>query len=583
MKNKFQTILVLLFCALSWSQVKFEAEVSKNKLGVNENLRVDFKMNKDGDNFSPPSFNGFNIVGGPNQSVSNSWINGKRTFSKTYSYFLSPVKRGRFTIGQASIEIEGDIYKTSPVDIQVIEAVDSSASPNNTESSLVDDDIQLITEVSKRSPYLNEPISIVYKLFFSPEINVRNLGEIDSPEFKNFWSQKIDVPRLEIKRSSLNGKSYNYVTWKKTLLYPQKDGRLEINPMTLDVSIDVPTNRRDFFGNIIYTQTSSKVSSDKQIINVKSLPDENRPEDFAGAVGDFDISLSSNKTELKATESFQLELKVAGTGNLKLFSLPEIIVPSSLEKYDPEFKENVKIGLSGMNGNISNTYTIVPQFQGKYPIPIVKFSYFNPSSKKYVTIYSDEEIIDVYDGPIVSNENEKNVDPKINIPTNSLQFNFIDLKSDFNDIVTTTSLIDRFRYYLITIPIIIIILVLIYLRFIKDSISSDEKKSKLSRKLADSFLEIAKNDINNTDLFYISLEKALFNFLKSRFDFQTSEFSKDNIKVKLSDKNIDGHIIESLIEILKSCEYARYTPSSPKEMKADYEKAVEIIYNIEKS
>ena len=111
-----------------------------------------------------------------------------------------------------------------------------------------------------------------------------------------------------------------------------------------------------------------------------------------------------------------------------------------------------------MNGNISNTYTIVPQFQGKYPIPIVKFSYFNPSSKKYVTIYSDEEIIDVYDGPIVSNENEKNVDPKINIPTNSLQFNFIDLKSDFNDIVTKSSLFDRFRYYLITIPIIIIFL-----------------------------------------------------------------------------------------------------------------------------
>ena len=111
MKNKFQIILVLLFCTLSWSQVKFEAEVSKNKLGVNENLRVDFKINQDGDNFSPPSFNGFNIVGGPNQSVSNSWINGKRTFSKTYSYFLSPVKRGRFTIGQASIEIDGDIYK----------------------------------------------------------------------------------------------------------------------------------------------------------------------------------------------------------------------------------------------------------------------------------------------------------------------------------------------------------------------------------------------------------------------------------------------------------------------------------------
>ena len=582
MKNKIQFILLFLFCSFTWSQVKFETEVSKNKLGVNENLRVDFKMNKDGDNFSPPNFNGFNIVGGPNQSVSNSWINGNRTFSKTYSYFLSPVKRGRFTIGQASIEIDGDIYKTSPIDIQVVEAVDSSISPDNSQS-LVDDDIQLITEVSKRSPYMNEPISIVYKLFFSPEINVRNLGEIDSPEFKNFWSQKIDVPRLEIKRSSLNGKSYNYVTWKKTLLYPQKDGKLEINPMTLDVSIDVPTNRRDFFGNIIYTQSSSKVSSKKQIINVKSLPEDDRPEDFMGAVGDFSISLNSNKYELKATESFQLELKVAGTGNLKLFSLPDIIVPSSLEKYDPEFKENVKIGLSGMNGNISNTYTIVPQFQGKYPIPTIKFSFFNPSLKKYVTIYTGEEIVDVYDGPVVSNEDEKKIDEKINIPANSLQFNFIELDSDFEDISNKKSAVEDFLYYLVAFPIVILILILFYLRFSKDSMTSEEKKSKLSRKLADSFLEVAKNDITNTDLFYISLEKALFNFLKSRFDFQTSEFSKDNIKVKLSKRNIDGSVIESLIEILKSCEYARYTPSSTMEMKADYDKAVEIIYNIEKS
>ncbi len=374
MKNNFLLILTFFYCTLTWTQVKFEAEVSKNKLGVNENLRIDFKMNKDGDNFSPRL--GFGA---------------SRTMQIAQKLYQG-------------IEIEGDIYKTSPVDIQVVEAVDSSASPNST-STLVDDDIQLVAELSKSNPYLNEPISIVYKLFFSPEINVRNLGEIDSPEFKNFWSQKIDVPRLEIKRSSLNGKSYNYVTWKKTLLYPQKEGKLEINPMTLDVSIDVPTNRRDFFGNIIYTQTSIKVSSNKKVVNVKSLPTENKPEDFFGAVGDFNISLNSNKNELKATESFQVELKISGSGNLKLFSIPDLIVPSSLEKYDPEYSESVKIGLAGMNGNISNTYTIVPQFQGKYPIPRVKFSFFNPRLNKYSTIFSDEEIVDVYDGPIVSNDN----------------------------------------------------------------------------------------------------------------------------------------------------------------------------------
>ena len=583
MREKIIFIFFLLCSILNLAQVKFETEVSKNKLGLNENLRVDFKMNQDGDNFTPPSFNGFNIVGGPNQSVSNSWINGNRTFTKTYSYFLSPIKRGRFTIGQASIEIDGDIYKTSPVNIQVTEAVDSSASPNSSES-LVEDDIQLIVELSKRNPYLNEPISVVYKLFFSPEINVRNLGEVDSPEFKNFWSQKIDVPRLEIKRSSLNGKSYNYVTWKKTLLYPQKEGKLDINPMTLDVSIDLPTNRRDFFGNIIYTQTSSKVSSKKQIVDVKPLPSNNKPEDFLGAVGNFQIAINSNKSQLKATESFQLELKVSGTGNLKLFSIPELIVPSSLEKYEPEYSENVKIGLSGMNGNIINTYTIVPQFQGKYPIPTVKFSFFNPSTKKYVTIYTEEKIVDVFDGPIVSNNNNNNpVNFDNKIPSSSLQFNFIELSSDFEDISHKGFEIGKLIYYIILFPFLLVIILVIYLKFQTNSASDYEKKLQESRKLAKKFLEVAKNDMNDSELFYISLEKAMFNFLKYRFDFQTSQFSKENIKHKLLKKNIPNKSVESLIEILKSCEYARYTPSNPKELKADYDKAVEIISNIEKS
>ena len=394
----FVYISFLFFLNISFSQVKFETEVSKTKLGVNENLRVDFKMNKDGDNFNPPSFNGFRVVGGPNQSVSNSWINGIRTFSKTYSYFLTPEKKGNYTIGQASIEIDGDIYKTLPVKVQVTEAVESSLSPGSP-SSVVDDDIELSIEISKSKPYLNEPISVEFKLLFNPKINVTNLGEIDNPEFKNFWSQNIKIPRLEIKSTSYKGQRYNYVTWKKALLFPQKAGDLELLPLTLDVTIDVPTNRRDFFGNTIYTQTSKKVASRKMIIKVKNFPENGKPESFNGAVGNFDISLNSSKSQLKATESFQLEFKVNGNGNLKLFSLPEIIVPSSLEKYAPEFKEKINTSLSGMNGEISNVYTIVPQYQGKYPIPPVEFSFFNPKTEQYVTLYSNESIVDVLDGP----------------------------------------------------------------------------------------------------------------------------------------------------------------------------------------
>ena len=579
----FVYISFLFFLNITFSQVKFEAEVSKTKLGVNENLRVDFKMNKDGDNFNPPSFNGFRVVGGPNQSVSNSWINGVRTFSKTYSYFLTPEKKGNYTIGQASIEIDGDIYKTLPVKVQVTEAIESSLSPGSP-SSVVDDDIELSIEISKSNPYLNEPISVEFKLLFNPKINVTNLGEIDNPEFKNFWSQNIKIPRLEIKSTSYKGQRYNYVTWKKALLFPQKAGDLELLPLTLDVTIDVPTNRRDFFGNTIYTQTSKKVASRKRIIKVKNFPENGKPESFNGAVGNFDISLNSSKSQLKATESFQLEFKVNGNGNLKLFSLPEIIVPSSLEKYAPEFKEKINTSLSGMNGEISNVYTIVPQYQGKYPIPPVEFSFFNPKTEQYVTLYSNESIVDVLDGPTrLSESNVQASNPVSNSITSSDQFNFIKLSSDFIQI-DRKNIIDskKILFTLFLIPIIILVLAIIYFNLRNKKVSENILKSRDADLLARQYLNNAKIDMNNKDSFYASLENALFNFIKSKYLIEREDFSKDRLKSILEKNKISDNIIEDLIDIINSCELARYTPTTPEGMDQDYEKAVKVISNFDK-
>ena len=581
--KRILTLICLLVINFSFSQIKFEAEVSKNNLGVNENLRVDFKMNKDGDNFNPPSFDGFRVVGGPNQSVSNSWINGVRSFTKTYSYFLTPIKKGKFTIGQASIEIDGDIYKTLPVQIQVSEAVQSSLSPGSP-SSVLNDDIELNIEVSKSETYLNEPISVEFKLLFNPKINVTNLGEIDSPEFNNFWSQNIKIPRLEIKSTSYKGQRYNYVTWKRALLFPQKSGNLELLPLTLDVTVDVPTNRRDFFGNVIYTQTSKKVSSKKKNIKVKEFPSEGKPESFNGAVGKFDVSLFSSKSELKATESFQLELKVNGRGNLKLFSLPEIKVPSSLEKYDPEFKEDIKSSISGMNGQISNTYTIVPQFQGKYPIPAVEFSYFDPEAKKYVTIKTNESIVDVTEGPMNSDfTNNSGLSSNQNNTIQTIgQFNYIKLSSKFSSI-NSKKLLDSklWLYTLLSIPFLIFVVILLLIKVTRKSISDSDLITKNAEKLARKYLENAKIDISNKESFYSSLDQALFNFFKSKYMIRKEDFSKDKIKSILIKENISEKVINDVIELIESCEIARYTPASTDDMDEDYEKAVQILTNFE--
>jgi len=564
--------------------ISFEAILSKKSLGINENLRVDFKMNKDGDNFTPPSFKGFTVVGGPNQSVSNMWVNGKRTFSKSYSYFLTPTKKGSLIIGQATIEIDDNIYKTLPVKISVSESVAVSKDPNDP-TYVVNENLHLVAEISNTNPYLNEGISIVYKLFYSPQINVTNVGEIETPEFENFWSQNIKIPRLQIERGSFKGDNYNFVTWKKTVLYPQKSGKLDILPLSLDVSVDVPTNRRDFFGNRIYNQVSKKVTAGKRSINVKALPG-NAPESFNGAVGKFDIKLNTNKTELNASESLQAIVKISGKGNLKLFSPPSVQVPNSLEKYDPEYNEKVSTSLAGMKGFISNTYTLVPQFQGKYPIRYVEFTFFNPQLNKYETINSEDIIINVLEGPLSLDENNINTintQSSNNILPSINQFKFIKTDSDLVKINSKPFIYSLSFYLILIFPVLAILLLVIF--FKSNNITSSklkESKSRRANKLAKKYLSDARKNLENKDMFYVALEKALHNFLKSKLFIETSDYSKEKISKLLYSKDIEKESLELFIKLIENCEFARFTPASEFKINNDYENAVKVITKIDK-
>jgi len=588
MRINIAFILLFTYCINVFSQdqsVSFIAEVSKKTLGINENVRVDFKMNQDGDNFISPSFEGFRVVGGPNQSVSNMWVNGKRTFSKIYSYYLSPLKTGSLSIGQATIEIDNQIYKTIPVKVKVSESITIKKDPNDA-SYVANENLHLVAEVSNNKPYLNQGFSVVYKLYFSPQINVTNVGEIDSPEYNDFWSHNIKIPRLQIERGTYKGESYNYVIWKKIVLYPQKSGILNILPLTLDVSVDVPTNKRDFFGNRIYTQVPKTVNAGKREINVLNLP-KNAPENFNGAVGDFKIELSTTKNELNASESLQAILKVSGSGNIKLFSIPSLITPNSIEKYDPEYNENVKTNIKGMFGNISDTYTLVPQFKGKYPISPVEFVFFDPNIKKYKSIFSNEIIIDVLEGPSsYSSDNSKQVLSNSSINNISLmksQFKFIKTKPNLISSKPYNFIYSTLFYLLIIIPIIMIVLVVVFFKSKKSS-DSDIKgyKSRRANKLAKKYLSDAKRSLGKKEVFYVALEKALHNFLKSKLSIETSDYSKEKIQSLLLNKKIKNESVKLFIILIENCEYARYTPATNVGINNDYENAVNVIAEIDK-
>ncbi|MCK0179448.1 BatD family protein [Flavobacteriaceae bacterium S0862] len=581
MKWKLHIVAFLITCFAS-AQVTFEAKVSKKKLGVNERLRIDFVMNKDGDNFMPPSFENFTIVGGPSQTISTQWLNGVKKSSKTFSYFLAPKKRGKFTIGQSTIEIDGEIYKTVPVTIEVTAAIDKPKDPNDP-NYIASQSIHLVAEVSKTNPYLNEAITVVYKLYISPNTGVETWREIDNPRYTDFWSQNINVKELKLVPSKYNGEDYRYVVLRKTVLYPQKTGKLNIEPLTLDVKVQVPTNRRDIFGSRLVKMVNRTVAAGSRTINVKPLPEAGKPLDFSGAVGSFDFEVSTNKSELKATEALQATVKVSGKGNLKLFELPKLTLPSSLEVYEPEHSEKVSTNLSGMQGQIIDNYTIVPSFQGKYPVPSVSFSYFDLKTKSYKTITSKEIVINVNEGPINNVENNTSTFTKQPIAQSGGQFLSFKTTTNFTPVESSYFFKSKLFWTLLLVPFLAIPLA-IFLRHKKEERDSDivGNKVRTANKLAKKYLGEAKKTLGNKEAFYNAMERALHNYLKSKLHIETSDFSKDKIEELLTNKSVNNSVVIEFIDLLKSCELARYTPFSNVEMQQDYSKAARVISIIDK-
>jgi hypothetical protein len=582
--KQFIFLWVLLLSFSSFAQVSFTAEASRSKLGINERLKVEFTVNANGDNFRPPSFTGLQLIGGPNQFYSQNYVNGKSTFTKTYTYFFQPQKRGKITIGQAEITVEGQVYKTSPIEIEVTAAVDT---PNQSRAvAEAGDGIHLVAEVSKSKPYLNEGIYVVYKLFLSPTVNIRNWRPLDDPKFEGFWSQNINIDQLELKEGEFGGQPYRYVELRKTVLYPQKTGELKIEPLSLSVSVEVPTDRRDFFGRRMYDVVEKNFSANTRTIEVQPLPEEGKPAGFSGAVGEFEFNVKANKRELDAQTSLELTSEVTGRGNLKLFNLPKIQTPSSFEVYEPERNENVRTSSLGMRGSLSEKYTVIPEFKGDYVIQPTTFSYFNPRTASYETLQSDAINIKVNSGPErpketqVASGNEPN-SPR-NIISSKSTFNYIKLNTDLKEKDQTQFFQSPLYWTLFFLPFLSIPFMLIFGKVQNREVDKNEVQLKRANKLAKRYLSEAKKNIGDSQAFYESLERALHNYMKARLKIQTLDMQKDKIKELLSAKGVSEETTKAFLKLLESCELARYTPTVTEDMQKDFDKAAKVISEIDK-
>lgn len=575
MVKKILILFLTLNTLILSSQVKFDVSVSKSKLGLNERLRVDFVMNQNGDNFSPPKFENFQIIGGPNQSIKTSYVNGERSFSKTYSYFLKPLKKGTLKISQASIEIDNETYKSLPIEVTI---TDSVKQPSDAVTQYYnDDDIELRALISKGSPFLNEPITVVYKLYYKAPINISDARETETPKFKDFWSQTIKIPQLKVQREVYKGQNYNVVEWRKVVLYPQRVGELEISPLSLNLVLDVPTDKRDFFGNVIYDQTSQLISTGMRRINVKNLPNLGKPDSFTGAVGEFEFDVILNKNSLRATESFQAELKVKGSGNLKLFDLPNILVPNSMELFEPEREELINTNLSGMSGSISKLFTVIPRFQGNFPIEEVEFSYFNPETEKYKILKSPRLTIDVFDGPALSNSITND---NSNIITADDSFRFIKIKGNLEEIKNDIFFESKLFYALVASPFAFLLSLFAFTIYRRKRKESSYELIRIEERQINKMIDSAKDAIGDKISFYDKIEKAIIKSLIVKFSIRMESLNKEKIQQIGQEKGLLRNDITLIIKLIENCEKAKYSQSSDSIMNKDLENARKAINSI---
>jgi len=280
------------------------------------------------------------------------------------------------------------------------------------------------------------------------------------------------------------------------LLIPQKSGKLYINPMDMDMVVSVPTGRYDFFGNPQTRRVNAQYTSTRRLVKVKALPTEGKPADFTGAVGQYTMAVTTSKNTLKASESTQIEVKISGKGNLKLFEIPKLVVPADLEVYTPERKLKSRTTLSGLKGSIADNYSIVPEYKGKYIIPPVHFSYFNPKDMQYHSLASDEIIIEVTQGKtLVSTTNDSTTAKKI-VSSTGGDFRFIQTKTQFIQ-TKSTDFYKSNRYYLLLMIAFLSIPFAVFIGRKRKKALADVTGNKIRKadKLAKKYLSEAKKQI----------------------------------------------------------------------------------------
>ena len=567
-----------------------------------QQFAVEYTVNGDGREFRTGDFSGLEVLMGPStsSSMSTQIVNGKISSetTKTFTYILVGREEGSFSLPTATVKVNGRQYASNGATVKVLpedkasEAQASGGGAQQTASGLGKDDVLLRVVLSKNKVYENEALVATIKLM---SVNPRIQPEPKKfPAFDGFTVQDIELPQnKQWDREHYKGRNYYTVDLRQYLLFPQRSGKIEIEPAQLDMIVQIPTQQKmrsifdDFFEN--YQNVNKSISSAKQYVEVLPLP-FGKPASFLGGVGEFKVSSSISATELKANEALTLKLVISGNGNLKYIKDPELKLPADFEAFDPKVDLKINATTAGVSGSKTIEYTMIPRYAGNFEIPGVEFSYFDLKTKAYQTVKTPSYQIKVAKGANgeggasggvtnFSAANQENV-KLLGSDIRFIKIGNLGLKKA--DTFFYGSLVFYLTYL---IPLLLfVILFIVYRKQVKENANMALMRTKKANKVASKRLKMASKYLKDhqKEPFYEEMLKAVWGYLSDKLNIPTSELTRDNVESELKVRGVEDDLVASFMQIISTCEFARYAPSqSDAAMDELYEETVKAIGKME--
>ncbi|MCF7810411.1 BatD family protein [bacterium] len=355
-----------------------------------------------------PDFDGLEIVMGPSTSSSIEMVNGSISQSKSWTYILRTIKAGKHTIDAARVKYKRKYYNSNKIELNV-QSPDTPPTTVSSKSNNDDDhgavkvsktklpEVFITATADKKTVYKLQMITVTYRLYLS--INVSGYDFAKQPQARGFWQEEFEVSKRPVLNDvTIQGKQYKSAVIRKIGLFPTRTGELTLDPLTIDCTVEVPSNRRnrrdpfdDFFGDSFFSRRRREVrslSTEPLTLTVLDLPYEGRQANFKGDVGDYQLRVDYDKRQLAQHDALTVKVIISGEGYLKSIDAPKMQLPSTFEVFDPTVDENIKTYGTSVKGSKAFTYLVIPRTPGNYTLKPISFSFFNPTEKRYKTVES---------------------------------------------------------------------------------------------------------------------------------------------------------------------------------------------------